>query len=105
LLKQPDKLKVANPKKLSGGQEQRVSIVRAIVSDPDLILADEPTANFDAASAQEALRVLKKLNRDFGKTIVVVMHDGHAARYAFKTRLSKKASLCQKARIPGRPDD
>src|SRR5262245_22817114 len=65
------------PKQLSGGQEQRVSIARAIATDPDLILADEPTGNLDAASAKEALGLLEKLNRDFGKTIVMVLHTAH----------------------------
>jgi putative ABC transport system ATP-binding protein len=72
------------PRQLSGGQEQRVAIARAIVTDPDLILADEPTGNLDAASAQEALTLLTKLNREFNKTIVMVTHDPHAASFATK---------------------
>jgi putative ABC transport system ATP-binding protein len=72
------------PRQLSGGQEQRVAIARAIVTDPDLILADEPTGNLDAASAQEALTLLEKLNRDYGKTIIMVTHDPHAASFAQK---------------------
>ncbi len=70
------------PRQLSGGQEQRVAIARAIVTDPDIILADEPTGNLDAASARDVLLLLQKLNKDFAKTIIMVTHDPHSAAAA-----------------------
>jgi putative ABC transport system ATP-binding protein len=70
------------PRQLSGGQEQRVGIARAIVTDPDIVLADEPTGNLDAASAKEVLSLLQQLNKQFNKTIIMVTHDPHSASAA-----------------------
>jgi putative ABC transport system ATP-binding protein len=81
------------PKQLSGGQEQRVAIARAIVSDPTLLLADEPTGDLDSQSATEVLEILKRLNEDFHKTVVMVTHDPHAASYAHVTRHLEKGML------------
>jgi putative ABC transport system ATP-binding protein len=81
------------PRQMSGGQEQRVAIARAIVTDPDLILADEPTGSLDSASAKEVLTLLSKLNREFGKTIVMVTHDPHAASFAGRRLHLEKGEL------------
>jgi putative ABC transport system ATP-binding protein len=81
------------PKQLSGGQEQRVAIARAIVTDPTIILADEPTGNLDAHSAEEVLTLLTKLNQQLRKTIVMVTHDLRAAHYALTTRHLDKGIL------------
>src|SRR3979490_1410086 len=81
------------PKQLSGGQEHGVAIARAIVSDPTLLLADEPTGDLDSHSATEILEILKRLNEDFQKTIVMVTHDPHAASYAHVTRHLEKGML------------
>jgi putative ABC transport system ATP-binding protein len=70
------------PSQLSGGQEQRVAIARALVSDPKLILADEPTGDLDRASASQVLDLLAQLNADLKKTILMVTHDPHAAERA-----------------------
>jgi putative ABC transport system ATP-binding protein len=69
------------PRQLSGGQEQRVAIARAIVTDPTIVVADEPTGDLDAKSAEEILNLLTEMNRQFHKTIVMVTHDSRAERY------------------------
>ncbi|HYR45255.1 MAG TPA: ABC transporter ATP-binding protein [Terriglobia bacterium] len=81
------------PRQLSGGQEQRVAIARAIVTDPALILADEPTGDLDAHSADEVLAILEELNRNSRKTIVMVTHDPRAAQHAKVTRHLDKGIL------------
>jgi len=81
------------PRQLSGGQEQRVAMARAIVTDPSLILADEPTGNLDATSALEVLTILGRLNKEFGKTVVMVTHDPHAAQFASKMHHLEKGEL------------
>ena len=85
------------PGELSGGQEQRVGIARAIVSDPALILADEPTGDLDRQSAQEIMALLKSLNRDHGKTIVMVTHDPEAASCATRLVKLEKGQLAKGA--------
>ncbi|MBX6364558.1 MAG: ABC transporter ATP-binding protein [Gemmatimonadetes bacterium] len=81
------------PRQLSGGQEQRVGIARAIVTDPTLLLADEPTGDLDARSAAEILDLLHRLNTEFGKTIVMVTHDPNAAARASRTLHLEKGAL------------
>jgi len=81
------------PRQLSGGQEQRVGIARAIVTDPTLLLCDEPTGDLDRKSGDEILDLLQALNRDQGKTIVMVTHDPHAAARARRTLYLDKGNL------------
>ena len=83
------------PRQLSGGQEQRVAIARAIVTDPDLIVADEPTGDLDAVSAEEILTLLDRLNSEFKKTIVMVTHDPKAAARAHVERHLEKGILAR----------
>ncbi len=81
------------PKELSGGQEQRVAIARALVSDPTLLVCDEPTGDLDRKTADEILTLLQRLNREYGKTIVMVTHDPKAAEYARRTVHLDKGTL------------
>ncbi|PYQ73093.1 MAG: ABC transporter ATP-binding protein [Acidobacteria bacterium] len=83
------------PRQLSGGQEQRVAIARAIVTDPTLLLADEPTGDLDARSAGEVLTLLQRLNREYNKTIVMVTHDPHAAERAVHVLHLEKGTLVE----------
>ena len=85
------------PKELSGGQEQRVAIARALVSDPQILVCDEPTGDLDRKTADEILTLLQTLNREFGKTIVMVTHDPKAAEYAKYTLHLDKGSLAEQA--------
>ena len=85
------------PGELSGGQQQRVAIARAIVSDPALLVCDEPTGDLDRQSAEDVLGLLQQLNRDHGKTIVMVTHDPKAAEYATHTLQLDKGTLVEPA--------
>ncbi|BCT91985.1 ABC transporter ATP-binding protein [Lysobacter helvus] len=85
------------PSELSGGQQQRVAIARAIVSDPTLLICDEPTGDLDRASAEDILGLLQMLNREHGKTIVMVTHDPKAAEYATHTLHLDKGNLVEQA--------
>jgi putative ABC transport system ATP-binding protein len=83
------------PRQLSGGQEQRVAIARAVVTDPTLLLADEPTGDLDAKAGAEVLTLLQRLNREYKKTIVMVTHDPHAAERASRVLHLEKGTLSQ----------
>jgi putative ABC transport system ATP-binding protein len=85
------------PKELSGGQEQRVAIARALVSDPTVLICDEPTGDLDRRTADEILGLLQVLNRDHGKTIVMVTHDPKAAEFARRTLHLEKGQLLEQA--------
>ena len=85
------------PNELSGGQQQRVAIARALVSDPLLLICDEPTGDLDRTTADEVLTLLQQLNREFGKTIVMVTHDPKAAEYAKQTLHLDKGTLVEQA--------
>ncbi len=91
------------PRQLSGGQEQRVAIARAIVADPTLILLDEPTGQLDAKSSTEVLALLRRLNDEFHKTIVMVTHDAHAAAEAQTVLHLEKGELIEKAPVRAPP--
>ena len=84
------------PSELSGGQQQRVAIARAVVSDPKLLLCDEPTGDLDRQTADEILEMLQLLNRDFGKTIIMVTHDPEAAKFAQRTLHLDKGEFVEK---------
>ncbi|MDZ4348484.1 MAG: ABC transporter ATP-binding protein [Xanthomonadaceae bacterium] len=89
------------PNELSGGQQQRVAIARALVSDPRILICDEPTGDLDRHTADEVLTLLQQLNRDFGKTIVMVTHDPKAAEYAARTVHLDKGTLVDSGVIGG----
>ena len=81
------------PKQLSGGQEQRVAIARALVTDPSLVVADEPTGNLDSQSAQDVLSILQALSRSAAKTVIMVTHDPKAAAFGSRSIHLEKGEL------------
>ena len=89
------------PRQLSGGQEQRVAISRAIVADPTLVLLDEPTGQLDAKSSQEIMMLLSRLNDEFGKTVVIVTHDPQAASHAKRELHLEKGTFVEQAEVAG----
>ncbi len=91
------------PRQLSGGQEQRVSIARAIATDPTLLVADEPTGDLDAQSAGEILALMRRLNEEFEKTIIMVTHDPNAAEQAGRLLHLEKGVLVDE--VPKKPHE
>jgi putative ABC transport system ATP-binding protein len=91
------------PRQLSGGQEQRVAIARAIVTDPSILVADEPTGDLDAKNAEETLELLRRLNEEFEKTIVMVTHDPKAALRAKRTLHLEKGLLVESVEADASP--
>ncbi len=91
------------PRQLSGGQEQRVAIARAIVTDPRIIVADEPTGDLDAASARSIMQLLTRLNQELGKTLIMVTHDARSASHATRTLHLEKGRLVETGTLEGAP--
>lgn len=87
------------PRQLSGGQEQRVAIARAIVTDPDIIVADEPTGDLDKPSAHAVMELLQTLNQELGKTIIMVTHDPKTTQYATRTLHLDKGQLVKDSKL------
>lgn len=87
------------PRQLSGGQEQRVAIARAIVTDPDILVADEPTGDLDKPSAHAVMSLLQELNRELGKTVIMVTHDPKTTDYAARTLFLDKGRLAEPAGV------
>ena len=88
------------PNQLSGGQQQRVAIARALISDPHLIVADEPTGDLDRESAEDVLRLMQTLNAELGKTIIMVTHDARAASHAHAIMHLEKGELSAREENP-----
>jgi putative ABC transport system ATP-binding protein len=93
------------PRQLSGGQQQRVAIARAVITDPTLLIADEPTGDLDRKSAEEVLNLIEQLNDDFRKTILMVTHDPHAAGRAHIIQHLEKGELINEPSSNPKPDD
>jgi putative ABC transport system ATP-binding protein len=94
-----------SPRQLSGGQEQRVAIARAIVTDPKIIVADEPTGDLDASSAASIMNLLTRLNRELGKTLIMVTHDAKCAAYAQRSLHLEKGRLIEAEQLAARQPD